>query len=566
VARWRVPPVDGGLVAELASALRVRRLTARVLLSRGVVQVEAATRFLAPRLADLRLPEGIADIGRAVVRIGAALLNGERIGIFGDYDVDGVTSAAILTLALRALGGSVQVRVAQRFAGYGFSPEEANRFADDGCKLVLTADCGTSDHQALAASRARGVDVIVIDHHQIPTGPSMAYAMINPHREDDRFSFKGLASCGVAFYLAAALRSRLRAQGHPPASTFDPRSVLDLVALGTLADQVPLVEDNRILVTAGLRELGSRRRPGLRVLAEIAELEPGAPIDEQDVCFRLTPRLNAPGRMGQAQQALDLLLSQDETEARRRALEIDDVNRARQRVQEEVWAAACAEAENQAEAAAIVVGAEGWHPGVVGIIAAKLVDRFCRPAVVVGFRDGVGRGSARTRNGFNLHAALTACRGHLEVYGGHAAAAGVTVQIDKLAAFRQAFVAEAAAHAAAVRPEAETAVDAQAELGELDLAQAEELGRFAPFGSSNQAPVVVIPGSVVRTSREVGQGHLQLTLSQGASLADAIGFGMAAQAPANGSVVDVVASPEVDTYRGSRRPRLRVKQIFRSGS
>jgi single-stranded-DNA-specific exonuclease len=566
LAGWRVPSVDGKLAAEMASALRVRRLTARVLLGRGVVEPQAAQRFLTPRLADLRLPDGIADIGRAVIRIGSALLAGERIGVFGDYDVDGVTSAAILALALRALGGSVLVRVAERFSGYGFSPDEASRFADQGCTLVLTADCGTSDHEALARSRARGVDVIVIDHHQIPTGPSQAYALINPHRPDDRFSFKGLASCGVAFYLAAALRSRLRAQGHPPASSFDPRSILDLVALGSLADQVPLIQDNRILVTAGLRELGARRRPGLRLLAEIAELEAGAPIDEHVVCFRLTPRLNAPGRLGQAQLALDLLLAQDDAEARQRALEIDDVNRARQRVQEEVWAAACAEAENHAEAAAIVVGAEGWHPGVVGIIAAKLVDRFRRPAVVIGFRDGVGRGSARTLDGFDLHAALAACCDHLEVHGGHAAAAGLTVRIGKLAAFREAFVARAAAHAESRAPETETVVDAQAELGELDLAQVEELGRLAPFGSSNRAPVVVIPGSVVRTSRQVGQGHLQLTLSQGASLADAIGFGMAAQAPANGAVVDVVASPEVDAYRGLRRPRLRIKEIFPRGS
>ncbi len=566
MARWRVPPVDEGLAARMASALRVRGLTARVLVARGVVQPDAAARFLTPRLADLRLPDGIADLARAIKRIGAALLAGERIGIFGDYDVDGVTSAAVLTLSLRGLGGTVVVRAAQRFAGYGFSPEEAARFADEGCTLVLTADCGTSDHAALAYSRTRGVDVIVIDHHQIPSGPSAAYALINPHRPDDRFSFKGLASCGVAFYLAAALRSRLREQQHSPARTFDPRSILDLVALGTLADQVPLVEDNRILVTAGLRQLSTRARPGLRVLAEIAELEAGAPIDEQDVSFRLTPRLNAPGRLGQAQLALDLLLAETEEEARARAVEIDEVNRTRQKVQEEVWTAACVEAEGQADAPAIVVGAEGWHPGVVGIIAAKLVDRFRRPAVVIGFRDGVGRGSARTCNGFDLHAALTACHEHLEVYGGHAAAAGVTVQLARLATFREAFAALAAAHAAAVRPEAETAADARADLGELDLAQVEELGRFAPFGSSNRAPVVVIPGTIVRTSRQVGQGHLQLTLSQGSSLADAIGFGMAPQAPGDGSVIDIVASPEVDSFRGFRRPRLRIRQMFPSGS
>jgi single-stranded-DNA-specific exonuclease len=527
---------------------------------------DAATRFLTPRLGDLRLPDGIADLDLAVGRLESALLKGERIGIFGDYDVDGVTSAAVLTLALRALGGAVVARVADRVSGYGFSPEEAQRFGEEGCTLVLTADCGTSDHDALTCSRARGVDVIVIDHHQVPTGPSPAFALINPHRPDDRFSFKGLASCGVAFYLAAALRSRLRARNHAAASAFDPRQLLDLVALGTLADLVPLVEENRILVSAGLRELGARRRPGLRALGDIAELDPGAPIDAHVVCFRLTPRLNAPGRLGQAQRALDLLLSENDEEARRQALEIDEVNRARQRVQEEVWMAACAEAEAQAQAPAIVVGAEGWHPGVVGIVAAKLVERYRRPSVVIGFRDGVGRGSARTTGGFDLHAALKACAIHLVVYGGHAAAAGMTVQLANLEAFREAFVAEALAHATASAPELETVADATAALGELDLGQAEELNRLAPFGSSNQQPLVAVPGLHVRTSRKVGQGHLQLTLSQGAAVADAIGFGMAAEAPGEGSVVDVLASPEVDAFRGFRRARLRLRQIFRSGS
>ena len=455
--------------------------------------------------------------------------------------------------------------MADRFSGYGFSPAEANRFADEGCTLVLTADCGTSDHEALAVSRARGVDVVVIDHHQVPSGPSAAFALINPHRADDRFSFKGLASCGVAFYLAAALRSRLRGKNHPAAMAFDPRQLLDLVALGTLADLVPLVEENRILVSAGLRELGARRRPGLRALGDIAEIDPAAPIDAHTVCFRLTPRLNAPGRMGQAQRALDLLLSEDDQEARRRAMEIDEVNRERQRVQQEVWAAACAQAESQVEAGAIVVGEEGWHPGVVGIVAAKLVDRFHRPAVVIGFRDGLGRGSARTVGGFNLHTALTACGQHLDAYGGHASAAGLTIQIGRLPAFREAFVAEALAHAGAREGQPDAIVDATAELGELDLAQAEELNRLAPFGNSNQEPVVAIPGIVVRACREVGQGHLQMTLSQGAALVDAIGFGMAAQAPGEGTLVDVLASPEVDAFRGFRRARLRLRQIFRSG-
>lgn len=564
---WRVPEIDAAAAAALGTAMKLRPLTARVLLGRGLSEAGQVGRFLSPRLGDLRPPDGVADLDRAVERLMGALERGERIGVFGDYDVDGVTTAAVLTTALRTLGGNVVARAASRFSGYGLPPAVASWFAEQGCTLVVTGDCGTSDHEALAVARERGVDVVVIDHHQVPEGPCPAYALINPHRPDDRFGFKGLASCGVAFYLAATLRSRLRglAGAHPAraaAETFDPRGLLDLVALGTIADLVPLVDENRILVAAGLRELAARRRPGLRALAQLAELDPSKALDAGDVSFRLTPRLNAPGRLGEAQEALDLLLAADDAEAARRAQKIDEVNRERQRIQEEVWQAALAAADAQRDAAAIVVGEEGWHPGVVGIVAAKLVDRFRRPAVVVGFRDGVGRGSLRTTGGFHLHRALLACAGALEAYGGHAAAAGVTVRRERWEEFRAAFAARAAAHAGG-GPEEVALADARAELSELDLATVEELARLAPFGNANGEPAVALGQVLVRTSRVVGQSHLQLTVEKAGFVVDGIGFGMAAEAPPEGSQIDLVACPEVDSYRGYRRPRLRVRRILR---
>ena len=560
--RWQVPQIDEAAAGGLAQALQLRPLTARILLARGLSAHPQVSRFLAPRLGDLRPPLGIADLDRAVGRIETALDRGERIGVFGDYDADGVTTAAVLAITFRALGGNVLARVASRFSGYGLPPSEATRFADAGCTVVVTGDCGTSDHEALAVARERGVDVVVIDHHQVPEGPCGAFALINPHRADDSFAFKGLASCGVAFYLAAALRTRLKLRQHPAAASFDPRTLLDLVALGTIGDLVPLQDENRILVAAGLRELSARRRPGLRALAEIAELDPRRPLDATDVSFRLTPRLNAPGRLGEAQQALDLLLCEDPEEAGQRAQQIDEVNRARQKIQEEVWQAALASALAQGDSAAIVVGEEGWHPGVVGIVAAKLVERFGRPAVVVGFKDGVGRGSLRTTGGFHLHAALMACAADLRAYGGHAAAAGMTVERTSFAGFQLAFAAQAAAHREArgdAQPDA--TADAHAALADLDLGQVEELARLGPFGSANAEPLVALSGLAVRGSRVVGQKHLQLTVSHGGTVVDGIGFGMAAVAPADGSLVDVIACPEVDEYRGYKRTRLRFKQI-----
>jgi single-stranded-DNA-specific exonuclease len=560
---WRVRPSDQGAAARLAAEAKLRPLTARILVSRGFHEAASAARFLAPRLSDLRPPEGIADLERALERLRVAATSGERIGVFGDYDVDGVTTAAVLTLALRGLGAEVIPRAAKRASGYGFGPAEAARFEEEGCRVVVTGDCGTSDHEALTYCRARGIDVIVIDHHQVPEGVSQAFALINPHRPDDRFPFKGLASCGVAFYIGATLRTRLRAAGHPPAERFDPRTLLDLVALGTLADLVPLIDENRILVTAGLRELGGARRPGIRALMKVAELEPGAPLTATTASFRLTPRLNAAGRLGEAQLSLDLLLAPDDATADRLAAALDDVNRERQRIQEAVWTEALQAAEGSATAAAVVVGAEGWHQGVVGIVASKLVERFRRPAVVVGFKDGQGRGSGRTTGGFDLYRALGACREHLVVYGGHASAAGMTVNHDCFPAFRAAFVAAAAGHFSGAADQPAVEVDAEVELGELDLPGTEELERLAPFGVANAEPLLAIPGLRARQTRVVGERHLQLTVSRGAALGEAIAFGMADRDPGEGSAVDVIATAEVDSFRGYRRTRLRVRHLLR---
>ena len=555
---WQAPPVDEGRVAALAAEVGVGRLTAAILLGRGFGDAARAARFLAPRLADLRRPEGMADLDRTLERLALALAQGQRIAVFGDYDVDGVTTAAILATTLRALGGDVIARVASRRAGYGVGPDDVARFAEEGCRVLVTGDCGTSDHEALALGRERGVDTIVIDHHQVPSGESPAFALINTHRTDDRFPFKGLASCGVAFYLAGALRTRLGAD----ATRFDPRDLLDLVALGTVADLVPLVDENRILVAAGLRVASARKRPGLRALAALARIAAEDPITAEDVSFRLAPRLNAAGRLGEAQLALDLLLADDDPSADRLAEELDERNRQRQVIQEQVWTEALAACEPYETAAALVVGAEGWHAGVVGIVAAKLVEKFARPAVVIAFEAGVGRGSARTIPGFNLYEALVGCAPHLSRFGGHAAAAGMSLTIDRLEAFRGEFVARAERRLGAYdRPP--VMVDAVVDLGELDARAAEELGRLGPFGAANAQPLFALAGVTAQSTRLVGQGHLQITLSHRGATGDAIAFGMADRDPGRGACVDLVASAELDTFRGNRRTRLKVKHLYR---
>jgi len=557
-ATWQVADLDEVQVAALAEALRLRPLTARVLAGRGLTGIAEVTRFLAPRLADLRAPDGIADLSVALDRLQVALGKGERVGVFGDYDVDGVTSAAVVTLGLRGLGGDVVARVAHRHKGYGLTADEVSGFSADGCRVLVTTDCGTSDVEALQRARELGLDVVVIDHHQVPEGTTLAFALINPHRADDVFPFKGLASCGLAFYLIAALRSRFA-----KTSAYDPRELLDLVALGTVADLVPLRDENRIMVSAGLKGLASRRRSSLRALCDLARVGEGAATAE-DISFRLAPRLNAAGRLGAAQVALDLLLALQDGEIGRLAQELDDCNRERQRIQEIVWEGALRQADEQLEqqpdVRVLVVGEEGWHAGVVGIIAARLVDRFHRPAFVVGFQDGVGRGSARTTGGISVYQILLFCREHLLRFGGHAAAAGLTVAHPSFSAFRQA-AWEAALRCAPERPAETIRVDAVVDLATLDMGQAEELMRLGPFGAANPEPLFGFRGVTASQSRVVGEKHLQLTLVDTVGQAEAIAFNMAARDPGRGTRIDVLAAADVDSYRGVRRARLRVRHL-----
>ena len=560
---WRVREVDETRAAALAAGLGTRGLTARILVGRGYGTIERAGRFLAPRLAELRPPQGMADLDRAVDRIVRAQEAGEQVAVFGDYDVDGLTTAAIMVLLLRAIGLPVVARMAKRTSGYGFSPGDAIELKASGCSLVLTGDCGTSDHEAIALCRGHGIDVIVIDHHHVPVGETGALALLNSHRPDDAFAFKGLASCGVAFYLAAAVRARLRGQGNVKAEALDPRAWLDLVALGTVADLVPLTDENRILVAAGLRELSALRRPGVAALAQVAGLPEGG-FTTTDVAFRLAPRLNAAGRLGDAQLALELLLAEDRQTADRLAGNLDRLNRERQLIQDQVWSEAVTAAEDLQDDAALVVGGEGWHQGVVGVVAARLVERYQRPVVVIGFLQGQGRGSARTLAGFDLYQGLAACREHLIRFGGHAKAAGLSLEQTRLPLFRQAFVAAAREHFARAPHDAAIEVDATARLADLDLIQAEELMRLGPFGNANGKPLLAIPGVWVESSRVVGSSHLQLTLADGDARGDAIAFGMARRDPGQGARLDVIGTAEVDQFRGRRKIRLRVRHLLRS--
>ena len=565
--RFSVRPADPRRARLLGERLGLRHLTAQLLINRGIVEEQDARRYLDPRLADLRPPEGalpMAGFGLAVERLKRAVLDREVIGIFGDYDVDGVTTCALLTDFLNHAGATVTPRVAHRGEGYGFGKGDAHDLAAAGCSLIVTGDCGTSDHDSIRFCRDLGVEVIIVDHHQVPDRPCEALALLNPHQPGCAFPFKGLASVGVAFYLAAALRTRLRAAGWPHLP--DLRDFLDLVAIGTIADLAPLLEENRILVHSGLRELRRCQRPGLRALCEIVGLNDG-PSSASDVAFRIAPRLNAPGRLGDASEAMLLLIETDQRKARQHAENCNELNTRRQEVQEVVLREAREQVEDQLRSKSpevLVTAGRGWHPGVVGIVAAKLVDAYDRPAVVIALDEESGRGSARSTHDFHMYTGLASAAPLLTRFGGHAAAAGLSLPVENLDALRDALCLAYRRQIGSEIPHRVTTADAAVGLDEIDERLAQEVALLEPFGIGNSEPLFLARDAEVVRHKVVGTGHLQLTLRTGATLRDCIGFGLGSRSHelASGARLLVAFVPEIDQHRGVRKIRLRVRDLL----
>lgn len=550
----------------------MRPATARCLVARGVVEPAQAQGFIDPRLAALRPPAGLAGLPLAVERIASAVERGERIGVFGDYDVDGITTSALLTSFLRAAGAQVECAVARRDAGYGFTQQAAADFADRGCSVVVTGDCGTSDLAALHLAATRGVEVIVVDHHTVPSASAAhpAFSLVNPYRADSTFPFRGMASVGLAFYVAASVRTELRERGYFRSRPEpDVRELLDLVALGTIADLVPLAAENRILTALGLRRLRRsdlrRTRPGIAALLDAAGIDPDQEIDARMIAWKIAPRINAPGRLGAAEPALSLLLADADTAAER-AQVLEAANHQRREIQDRVMDEALAMIGDSDPGPAIVIAGEGWPSGVVGIVAAKLVDRYERPAFVIGIdrETGIGRGSARTCAGVNLYEALATAAPLLERFGGHAAAAGFTIKRESVPALVEALggavvrLAEGSGPITTARE-----VDAEVRLGEVDERLAQELAGLGPFGQDNPAPLLVTRRARVTQVRRVGDGsHLRLTLEDDQHvIRSAIGFRLGDRPVDLGARVDLAFVPTISTWQGRRSAELEVTDL-----
>lgn len=526
VRRWqeRSSSPDPSCLQELTRTLHVDRLTAHLLAQRGGDDLSAARDFLEPRLQQLPDPFLIGEMEAAVNRLVAAIQTGEKIAIHGDYDVDGISGTALLVEGLRACGAVVEYFIPLRLRdGYGLSADHLRQAFAAGARVAVSVDCGISAVDEAEVARELGLDLIITDHHQPPAILPIAYAIVNPHLLDSLYPDKDLAGVGVAFMLLIALRSRLRASGAFAVKPEpDLRYSLDLVALGTIADVVPLRGVNRILTRIGLGIINQGRRPGLKALAAAAGIRQ---VSCGNVAFSLAPRLNAAGRLEDANLGVELLLSNDGARAVELAALLDGFNRERQGVEQQVLAEAIAQVEaGKGGEFSIVLAGEGWHPGVIGIVASRLVERYHRPTVLIAVDGAIGKGSARSIRGLHLYQALQACAADLDGYGGHAFAAGLSIASDRIDAFVAAFEQASASVLSADDLLPVLLYDGEVLIEDLSLSIFADLQRLSPFGAGNPEPLLLLRNARAQQVTPCGTGHLKFSIRQGGFSLPCIAF------------------------------------------
>ena len=563
--RWRIePPPDPAAARALAEAIEVPLPLASLLVQRGFTNPDDAKQFLRPDLARLSDPLTLHGMAVAVGRIAAAVRSGQTILVHGDYDVDGQSATALLTRVLREAGAKVEGFVPHRMTdGYDFGPAGLARAEELGASLIVTCDCGITAVEAVDQALAAGRDVVITDHH-LP-GPVLprAVAVVDPQLSEDHSGLGMLCGTGIAFKLAQALVQEL---GLPETL---PLHFLDLVALATVADVVPLIGENRILVRHGLRLLEQSRWPGVRALLARSGLE-GKRVRAGQVGFTLAPRLNAAGRVGDASDGLRLLLTDDPGEAARLADRLEVRNAERQELDSRILEEALdlvASSFDPDNDAAFVFGADHWHPGVVGIVASRVVERYGRPTFLVGFDGATGKGSGRSISRFDLHSALTECADLLDRFGGHKMAAGLTVSREKFEEFRDRFraVARDRLNPADLGPEQRVDLEIQLDDATEEL---ERLGRhLEPCGMGNPAPVFGVRGVRLTEPKIVGQGHLKGVLHAGSNRLEAIGFGLGDQLDAVASgAVDIAIRLEQNQFRGNTTLQARLLSLDLAGT
>lgn len=566
---WDAPAADAAIVETLCRDLPIDPVTASILAARGFDDSQRARAFLFPSLGDLRPPFALQDMGPAVERIARALARKERILVFGDYDVDGITATAIVQEFLAHAGASVEAYIPHRTdEGYGLQVDHVERvLRPRGVQLVITTDCGMSSHAAVRAAARESIDVIITDHHMVPPELPPALAVINPRRPDCRAGLAHLSGAGTAFCLLVCLRTHLRDSGHwSPASAPNLKAACDLVALGTIADMVPLVGDNRILTRAGLELIALQQRTGLNALMAVSRVE-ACHVDADDIAYRLAPRLNAAGRIDHADLALRLLTASDPSQARQLARRLDLLNSRRQQMEREL----VEDIESRLEAdpgldqrPGIVLAQEGWHEGILGIAASRVARRLHRPVVLLARNGAQAKGSARSVAGVDLYRVLESCRDRLARFGGHPMAAGLTLAVEHIEGFRRDFESALAAMGPP-REAGDGRIDRPLRFDEVCPEVMKGLERLQPFGQLNPEPLFMATDVHVESERRVGERHRQLALAQetpaGIQRLPAVQFAVDSAAPLPRRLARLAFHLRINRWNGRCAPQVVVRAM-----
>ena len=569
---WIESEQDFKLQDYISKALQINPLITQILINRGVRTIEGVKDFLTASLDELYSPFLLPDMKEAVERIGLAIKSGERILIYGDYDVDGVTATALLYLFFKEIGYEVSYYIPNRLKdGYGLKEDAICRIKEQGVDLIITADCGTTSHSAVKKARDLGIDIIITDHHEPPQILPEAYAMINPNRIGSAYPFNGLAGVGVALKLAQGILLEgvkgSRGQGVGSLASLDPMlyKYLDLVALGTVADVSLLTGENRKLVKEGLKLLSKAERKGISALKLVSNLD-GSDITVGTIGFTLAPRINAAGRLDEANIGVMLLTTASEDEAMKYAKILDGKNRERQIIEDKILNEAMKRIESGIDikhAKAIVLSSDKWHQGVIGIIASKIVDRYYRPTILISVNEnGIGKGSARSIPNFHLYQGLSECQSYLEAFGGHKYAAGLTIKKENIDSFSEKINDVVASNLKDEDFIPRLYIDAELDVKELNFNLLKEIERLEPFGVGNPEPVFAISDAEVLYPKIVGSNHLKFRLRQGNAGADAIGFNMGGFVDRlNDEKVDVAVTPKLNEWQGTLAVQMKIKDI-----
>ena len=559
--KWQICETDKEKVDELKSKYNISELLATILVNKNITTQKEINEFLNPTRNDFFDPFLMNDMDIAIKRIKKAIENQEKVIIYGDYDVDGITSVTVLKSFLEERGIQVNVYIPNRLnEGYGLNKTAMEEIAKQGNKLMITVDCGITAVDEVEYAKTFGIETIITDHHEPAEELPKAIAVVDAKRKDNKYPFRELAGVGVAFKVSQALAQSMNIREE------EYLKYLDIVCVGTISDIVPLVSENRVITKLGLKLVKQTRNMGLRAIINSSGY---SQINSTTISFGVAPRINACGRMGKAEQALKLLLSKDIYEVNKLTQELNSYNRERQEIEKEIFENVLTKIEqnNLAKNRTIVVGGENWHHGVIGIVSSKITEKYFKPSILLSFEeDGTGKGSGRSIPGFDLHEALMKCENCLEKFGGHSMAVGLTIKKENLEQFYKEFEK--------IAEENETEniipiinVDAKIELDKIDKSVVEDLKQLEPFGEANKTPTFALKNIRIDSIRALSEGkHLKLTLRENNQIINAIGFniGELAEAYKIGDKIDIAGVLEINTFNGIDNLQINIKDIMKS--